>query len=251
MHYFCLIVEPVTDTARTLQRELASFDFKPCVVDSWREGMALLQHWRFDVMLLDADGLGDSLLEALRKLRRRSRAPIVLLARDPHEAMQLSWFEAGASDIVVLPASTRLIVAKIRRLIETMAAPDDEPTELSVGPLAMDTRRGTVSVAGKSLVLTTHQFELLYVLAVKLGQFVHREAIARALRSPAPEIGRSADVHIYRIRKKLRELGATGLRLDTVHRRGYCLSIDAPERIGEIINEDELRRVESALQPVR
>lgn len=249
MHYFCLIIEPVADTARTLQRELPAFDLKPFAVDSWRAGMALLQHWRFDVMLLDADGLGDTSLETLRKLRRRSRAPIVVLARDPHEAVQLSWFEAGASDVVVLPASTRLIVAKIRRLIEATAAPDDEPTELSVGPLLMDTRRGTVSVAGKSLVLTAHQFELLYVLAVKLGQFVHREAIARALRSPATEIGRSADVHIYRIRKKLRELGATGLRLDTVHGRGYCLSIYPPECVGECADGNEPGHADYPLQP--
>jgi DNA-binding winged helix-turn-helix (wHTH) protein len=63
------------------------------------------------------------------------------------------------------------------------------------------------------------------MLATRLGEFITRDAIARALRSP--DGGRSADVHIYRIRKKLRELAAHGLRLDTVHGRGYCLSLDA------------------------
>jgi DNA-binding response OmpR family regulator len=56
---------------------------------------------------------------------------------------------------------------------------------------------------------------------------VHREAIAIAVRSPAMGVGRAADVQIYRIRKKLRALGISSLRLDTVHGRGYCLTVEA------------------------
>lgn len=233
MHYVCLIIEPDADTARRLQREFPSFGFKPYTVDSCRSAMALLQQWSFDAVLLDADGFGEHTIAALRKLHRRSRSPVVLLAHAHDEATQLAGLESGASDTVVLPASTRLLAAKLRRLIEANAEPDAEPTELSVGPLSMNARRGTASIEDKPLVLTAHQFDLLYLLAIKQGQFVHREAIARALRSPAADARRSADVHIYRIRKKLRAMGVTSLRLDTVHGRGYCLSIDAPQAIDD------------------
>ena len=226
MRYLCLIVEPVATTAGRLQREFPSFGFRPYAVDSCRAALALLQQWRFDAVLLDAEAFGVHAAAAVRRVAGRSRAPIALLSAPRDEATQLAWLESGASDIVALPASTQLIAAKLRRLVEAHQAPDDEPSRLAVGPLAMDARRGSASVDGRPLLLTSHQFELLYTLALRLGEFVDRETIARALRSASAESGRTADVHVYRIRKKLRATGACGLRLDTVYGRGYCLSLD-------------------------
>ena len=234
MQYLCLIIEPDTAIAQRLQRELPTFGFKPYVVDSCQTGLALLRQWRFDAVLLDAHGCGERYTAVLRKLHQRCRSPVVLMVRDLDEATQLAGLESGASDTVAMPASTRLLAVKLRRLIEAGALPQDEPAEVSVGPLLMNARHATASIADKPLPLTAHQFDLLYLLANRLGQFVHREAIARALRSTATEAGRSADVHIYRIRKKLREMGVTALRLDTVHGRGYCLSIDAPDEVNEL-----------------
>jgi DNA-binding response OmpR family regulator len=129
----------------------------------------------------------------------------------------------------MLPASTRLIAARLRRLIEVSTERDDEPHELSLGPLFMNARHGQAAVGRKPLLLTPHQFELLFTLATRLGQFVQRETIARALRCSAGDDSRSVDVHVHRVRKKLRDIGASALHLDTVHGRGYCLSIDTPE----------------------
>ncbi|MEO8057882.1 MAG: response regulator transcription factor [Burkholderiales bacterium] len=230
MHYTCLIIERDADAASRLQREFPSFGFKPHTVDSCQSAMTLLQQWNFDAVLLDADSFGEHYIAALRRLRRLrrgSRSPVVLLVRAHDEAAQLAGLESGASDVVLLPASTRLLAAKLRRLIEASAGPDDEePSELSVGPLLMNARHGSASVGDKPLVLTAHQFDLLYLLALKIGQYVHRETITRVLRSAAADTGRAVDVHVYRIRKSLRAAGATSLRLDTIHGRGYCLSLD-------------------------
>lgn len=254
MHYTCLIIERDAEAAARMQREFPSFGFKPYTVDSCQSAMALMRQWNFDAVLLDADSFGEHYVAALRKLHRRSRSPVVLLARAQDEATQLTVLESGASDIVLLPASTRLLAAKLRRLVEAGAEPDDEPTEVSVGPLLMNARRGTASVGDQPLVLTAHQFELLYLLAIKLGQFVHRETIARVLRSTAADTGRSVDVHIYRIRKALRAVGATNLRLDTIHGRGYCLSLDTSKPLDAFDDDfdefDTSSRPASALQPV-
>jgi DNA-binding response OmpR family regulator len=57
---------------------------------------------------------------------------------------------------------------------------------------------------------------------------VHRETIGRTLGTPAGggESRRSADMHICRIRKKLRDAGARTLRVETVYGRGYCLRLE-------------------------
>jgi DNA-binding response OmpR family regulator len=229
MQHLCLIIERDASFARRLLHELPAFGFKPYGVDSCRAALSMLQLWRFDTVLLDAAAFGENTANALRALRKRVSAPVVLLAPAHDEATQLAGLEAGARDVVTLPTSTRLLAARLRRLVESGAEPDDAPAMLSVGPLTMDARRGSASIDDRPLPLTAHQFDLLYLLATRLGQFVHREAIARALRSPSADAGRSADVHIYRIRKKLRALDVTALRLDTVHGRGYCLTVDTPE----------------------
>lgn len=226
MHYACLIVEREAHPEQRLQRELAGFDFKPHTVASCEAALALMQHWCFDAIVLDAESLGPHTLVALQRLQRRSRSPLVVLARDPDEASQLAALESGASDIVTLPASARLIAARLRRLIETSVEPPAEAIEVSIGPLQMNARHGTAIVGDQALALTPHQFELLFLLATRCGQFVHRETIGRVLQCRAVGSGRSVDAHVFRIRKALRAAGVTGVRVETVHRRGYRLSFE-------------------------
>ncbi|MEO6407629.1 MAG: response regulator transcription factor [Burkholderiaceae bacterium] len=225
MQYTCLIVANAGATGDGFESEFPDYGFKPWRAGSLRRASALLRAWRFDAALLDGDDFGPRQIEMLRGLRRESRAPLLLLTRAHDEASELVALDSGATEIVRKPASARLVTAKLRRLLEIGSTPPDEPPEVTLGPLSMNAREGTASVGQQPLRLTTHQFDLLYLLARCPGQFVHREAIACALRSSAAAVGRSADVHIYRIRRKLRELQVRGLTLDTVHGRGYCLSM--------------------------
>ena len=230
MPYLCLILERDAPFAQALHRELPPFGFKPCFVDSGEAALAMMRQWRFDAVLLDADGLGPACLQVLRKLQAQTRIPVMLLSAPRDEQEQIACLESGATEIVTKPASMRLIAAKLRRLIEVgVREPEDDAPEITVGPLVMHARRGRATVNGVPLELTTHQFELLFLLASRVGQFVPRETIAHALRGPLKEIGRSADVHVYRIRKKLRDHGIASLRLDTVYGRGYCLSVQSVE----------------------
>ncbi|RQP25913.1 response regulator transcription factor [Piscinibacter terrae] len=234
MPYLSLIIERDARLSQSIQRDFPAFGFKPYVVESCETAMTVMRQWSFDAVVLDADAIGPGVLPMLRRLQLRSHIPLMLLSTARDEQEQIASLESGATEIVTMPASTRLIAAKLRRLIEVgVREPEDEASEITVGPLVMHARRGRATVNGVPLELTTHQFELLFVLASRAGQFVHRETIARALRGPMTEVGRSADVHIYRIRKKLRDQGIASLRLDTVYGRGYCLSVHDPQRQSE------------------
>jgi DNA-binding response OmpR family regulator len=226
MPYLCLIIERSDPIASAIQREFPPFGFKAYVVGTCEEALAMMRQWRFDAVVLDADDIGAACPQALRRLQARAHAPVVLLSSRHDEQDQIASLESGATEIVVKPASARLLAVKLRRLIEVSARdPQDDLAEIVVGPLVMHPRRGHAAVGEVALELTTHQFDLLLLLASRAGEFVPRETIARALRGPLKEIGRSADVHVYRIRKKLRDLGIDSLRLDTVYGRGYCLSV--------------------------
>lgn len=227
MHYACLIVELAADPAQQLQSDLPAYDIKAHTVTSCEAALALMEQWGFDAIVLDTEIPGPRCIAVLQRLRRKSPAPLVVLARTRDELCQVAALESGASDVVVLPASSRLIAAKLRRLIETGAATEPQDIEVHVGSLLMNARHRTAIVGDQTLALTVQQFDLLFLLASQAGQFVHRETITRVLQSRAACAGRCVDAHVYRIRKALRAAGVAGVRLGTVHGRGYCLAVDA------------------------
>ena len=225
----CLIVTAGHEPAPLLNRDFDGLGFKPYTVQSMASALGLIGQWEFDAVLVDADGRTDSLMQTLPELRDRSKAPIVLLTSDAGERRQIEALQGGATEVILKPASAQLIAAKLHRLVdiarEQQVGGDEPRSALRLGPLRLDPRRASAIVGETSLQLTGGEFELLLLLASQPGEFVHRDTIARTLGSHG-EGRRSADMHICRIRKKLREAGARTLRVDTVYGRGYCLRLD-------------------------
>ena len=234
----CLIIAADAGVAAGFNRDFELLGFKPYAVETFASAFGLIRQWQFDALIVDGDGDGEALMHALPELRDRSNAPIVLVWSDIGERRQIEALQVGATEVIVKPASPRLIAAKLHRLIEIARerpAPGSEERRAVVrlGPLRLDPRRAAASVGDAPLALTTGEFELLLLLASRPGEFVHRDTIARTLGSPAGagDGRRSADMHICRIRKKLRDAGASALRVETVYGRGYCLRIEEEEAV--------------------
>lgn len=225
MAYTCLIIERLRALSTQVEHDFPRFGFRPYPVQSTAGALEILRHWRFDAALVDADGFGADYVDVLGCVHAQYRAPLVMLSSKPDEQRQLLGLESGATAVLVKPISARLLCATLARLIETAGRPTaNADEEVRIGPLLMDARRGVACVGEAALKLTVHEFRLLYLLASRPGSFVDRETIVRALRGSADFIGRGPDVHVYRIRRKLKDRGVDSLRLDTIYGRGYCLS---------------------------
>ena len=230
--YSCLVIERDSDVDSAMTRvtrDLPEHGFKTFVARSPESALGILRQWAFDAAVVDADGFDGGHVNVLRRLQPEFRAPVILLCGPQDERDQILSLESGATGIVTKPASSRLLAAKMRRLIE-VGQRETEPGHVRVGPLAMHARHGIALVDDVPVKLTRHQFELLFLLASRAGRFVDRETIALRLRGSCADIGRSADVHVYRIRRKLHEHGVDSLHLDTVHGRGYMLTLDTAEK---------------------
>lgn len=214
------------------------YGFKPYAVETFSSALGMIQQWQFDAVIVDGDGHADTLFHLLPELRDRAHAPIVVVWSDGRERRQIEALQVGATEVIIRPASPRLIAAKLHRLIEIGkdrgASAEAARAAVQLGPLRLDPRRAAASVGDTALALTTGEFELLLLLASRPGEFVHRETIGRTLGNPtgAGESRRSADMHICRIRKKLRDAGATMLRVETVYGRGYCLRFEEDSAAG-------------------
>jgi len=233
----CLIVSADPAYVATLQRGLKGHGLKLYGVAEPASVTPMLAQWHFDAVLCDAQGSGaETLDDAVRSLRREQRAPIVVLASAGSEDGLIASLEAGATEIIARTASPRLIALKLQRLVDLAAAASDvEPRAVSLGELRLDPRRAQAVFADRPLPLTAGEFELLLLLAARSDGFVHRDTIMRTLRR-APSAGESrrcADMHVCRIRRKLREAGASSLEVETIYGRGYALRLrDAGLRAG-------------------
>ena len=176
-----------------------------------------------DVMLPGINGF-----EVLRRLRARSRLPVVMLTARGLDVDRIVGLELGADDYLPKPFNPRELVARINAVLRR-ARPDatDEKAEretLAVGDVEMDNRTRTVRREGKVVELTAVEYDLLKRLLAAPGRVVTREELVRdVLHRNLSPFDRSIDMHVSNLRKKLgHQLRPTGSeRIKTVRGVGY------------------------------
>jgi len=228
-----LVITSDRTTSEPFRHEISASGFKAYYVESLSSALGVVAQWHFDAILLDADGFGAAVQPMLENLQREAGVPILLVLDDGEEDDQLRALESGASQLVVGPTSTRVIAAQLRRLIDvSQKRHEQDLTEVRFGPLRLDPRRASASVGTTAIMLTAGEFELLLVLASRPGELVHRHTIARTFgHALGTDARRSADMHVCRIRRKLRDAGGHALQVETVYGRGYLLRLasEAPD----------------------
>ena len=227
--------------SQPFRRELGAAGFKAYYVESLSSALGVVAQWHFDAILLDADGFAGAVLDMLENLQRDAGVPILLVLDDADEDAQLRALESGASQVVVGPTSTRVIAAQLGRLIDVSHKRlDQDLSEVRFGPLRLDPRRASARIGTTPITLTAGEFELLLVLASRPGELVHRHTIARTLgHAQGNDARRSADMHVCRIRKKLRDAGGHALQVETVYGRGYMLRLGSASREEELLQPTE------------
>ena len=230
MHYLCLVIQNDPALARAANRRLEGYGLKAYHVTTIASAISVINRWRFDVAMLDADGFGDKVPQMLEALRA-THVPILVSSTATEESAEIEQLEHGATAILANASSPRLTALSLRNLAECREKSSNPPAEaLRLGPLHLDRRGAQAFIGHKKLALTARQFEVLVLLATRSGEFVHRHEIALALRHGGDGVGRSIDMYICRLRQKLRDAGDVGLTIDTVYGRGYCLTYVDPEQ---------------------
>ena len=207
------------------------------IVGDGERGLERAASGEHDIVLLDLMLPGIEGLELCRKLRQRSRVPVIILSARGEEIDRIVGLEIGADDYMPKPFSPRELLARVRAVLrrhEGASAGVAGTEQLEVGPLRIDRARRMASVGGGECELTAYQFDLLWVLASQAERVLSRNQLhaqVRALRGEPPQdfdptVDRSIDVHLSKVRQALtaasKELGS-GL-IKTVRGVGYVLS---------------------------
>jgi DNA-binding response OmpR family regulator len=229
-----LVVEDDLDLGRLLVRELEAAGYR---VRHAPDGTTALRLFAgeppdalvLDWMLPDFDGL-----EVLRRLRRTSAVPVLMLTARAEEVDRVVGLEVGADDYLTKPFGMRELIARVRallrrqaRLQETLAA-DRAPAKapLSIAGLHLDPEGRAARLDGHALDLSHSEFDLLHLLARNRGRAFSRTYLRDALRGETHVEGdRSVDNAVLRLRRKL---GPVGEAIETVWGVGYRFSRDEP-----------------------
>ena len=159
-----------------------------------------------DLGLPDLDGL-----DLLKMIRAVSELPILVLTAREDETSILTAFAGGADDYVVKPISGPQLSARITALLRR--GPPETGDMLAVGGLEILLGPRRASLNGNALELTAKEFDVLAYLAARPGTVVPKDELHAAVwKAPAGTEGRTIDVHLSTIRKKL------GERPDDKHR---------------------------------
>ena len=226
MAHKVLIVEDDADVVHVARAYLERDGFEVIVESDGEAGLVRALSEAPSLVLLDWMLPKRSGLDVLRRLRRESATPVILLTARTDELDRIVGLEVGADDYIVKPFSPRELVARVRAVLrrsEGQSGGAAERTVVEHGPLRLDVAQRRATAADSLLPLTTLEFDLLLVFASAPGRVFGRDdLIERVWGTDFTGVDRVVDVHVSNLRQKLAAAGVDGL-LRTVRGVGYAL----------------------------
>jgi DNA-binding response OmpR family regulator len=198
------------------------------IVDSVERGddaEIALRGGGYDLAILDWNLPGKSGLDVCRGLRDRGfLLPVLFLTARDSEADRVRGLDTGADDYLIKPFEFAELMARLRAIVRRGAAVNPEA---GVGGLVLDQARRQARVGLIVVDLTLREYALLEVLVLHTGRVVTRAELARStLTDETAAVGsNSLNVHIGRIRQRLREAGST-VTILTIRGVGFRLVND-------------------------
>jgi two-component system phosphate regulon response regulator OmpR len=228
MPHTLLLVDDDGRLTRMVGDYLRGHGFEVETAASLAEARAALARQTYDGLLLDLmlpDGDGLDLTRELRNQPRTRRLPLLMLTARGEPTDRIVGLEIGADDYLPKPFEPRELLARVKALLRRAAPDDDSAGVLNFGRLVIDLGSRQAQVDGKPCDLTSHQFELLVVLARAAGRVLSRDQIMDALKGhPLEAFDRSIDVHISRIRAVIEDDPKNPQRVLTVRGAGYVFA---------------------------
>jgi DNA-binding response OmpR family regulator len=223
-----LMIDDDTRLSAMVGDYLRGAGYKVDVAGSLGQGRERLAADAFDALVLDLmlpDGDGLDLCRELRSNPRTRQLPLLMLTARGEPMDRIVGLELGADDYLPKPFEPRELLARVKALLRR-AAPVSAPDEvLRFGRLEIDLGARVARLAGEPCDLTSHQFDLLVVLAQSPGRVLSRDQIMDSLKGhPLEAFDRSIDVHISRIRAVIEDDPKAPRRVLTVRGAGYVFA---------------------------
>ncbi|TDE14732.1 response regulator transcription factor [Dyadobacter psychrotolerans] len=221
-----LVVEDEESLLQSIIEYFTQADFLCEGAGSYQQGIEKMEDFQYDCIILDINLPGGSGLELLKYLRKnkKSEGVIIISARSSLDD-KIVGLDLGADDYLTKPFHLSELFARVKSLIRRKYASGSDTLEIS--HMKVDLLLKTVEWAGKPVVLTKNEYDLLLFMLTNKNRVVSRQAIAEHIYGEETDNLASFDFvysHIKNLKKKMKEKGCGDL-LQTVYGLGYKLSI--------------------------
>lgn len=217
-----LLVEDEEKLARVVELELRYEGYEVEKAFDGRDGLEKALSGGFDLVLLDIMLPSLSGMEVLRRLRRESQVPVIMVTARDTVVDKVAGLDSGADDYITKPFEIEELLARIRAALRKRPV-RQESAVLTAGPLTMDPERHEVTVKGTPVELTRREFDLLRYLLENKEKVISRESLLDNVWG-FDFVGETnaVDVYIRFLRAKIDE--AFGIKLiHTVRGVGYVI----------------------------
>lgn len=219
-----LIVEDEENMARFVELELRHEGYEVDKAADGRTGLAMAESGGYDLMLLDIMLPELSGLEVLRRLRRTSGLPVILLTARDGVSDKVSGLDTGANDYITKPFAIEELLARIRTVLRSAPHQASTPAQLLCwGRLAVNPAAHTVCYGDDEVELTKKEFALLETLLRNTGIVLSRDTLLEKVWG-YEYMGETnvVDVYVRYLRSKLDDVYGCHI-ITTVRGVGYVI----------------------------
>jgi two-component system, OmpR family, KDP operon response regulator KdpE len=217
-----LVVDDERQILRALQTSLRAAGFEVETAETAEGALAAAAMRPPEALIVDLvlpDGTGT---EVTRELRSWTSAPIIVLSAVGDEREKVAALDAGADDYVTKPVGIDELLARLRAVLRR-TSPGGEPV-ITIGELVVDLQKRAVSVGGKPVHMTPHQYELLRLLALNEGKLLTHRALLQEIWGPGYDgAANLLHVNVSQLRRKIEPDRARPRYLLTEAGAGYRL----------------------------
>lgn len=219
-----LLVDDEEDLREILTFNLAGEGYQVSTAANAEEALKMpLEEYHLLILDVMMPGMSGFKLAELIRRDKKLTTPIIFLTAKGTENDLLTGFNIGADDYMAKPFSIKELQARIQAILmrSLQGGLDFEESQIEIGTLLIDLDAKQVFINGEPIDLTKKELEILILLARDPSKVFSREEILdRVWREDVFVMERTIDVHITRIRKKLR---GSGIKIINRSGFGYCL----------------------------
>lgn len=220
-----LIVEDEERIARFVELELRHEGYSVEKATNGRDGLEMAESGRFQIVLLDVMLPELNGFEVLRRLRKTSQVPVILLTARDSVMDKVSGLDSGADDYVTKPFAIEELLARVRVALKKHGSTQVEQSDntLSFGELRMDALSYSVTYGGQPIELSHREFELLKLLLENKNIVLSRDTLLRRVCG-YDYVGETnvIDVYVRYLRSKIDEPFGIHM-IHTVRGVGYVI----------------------------
>jgi DNA-binding response OmpR family regulator len=224
-----LVVDDDTDVLDLLRRYFTGQGFEVSTAVNGAEMRDTLARTPIDLVLLDLGLPGEDGFELTRQLRKSWNGALIIITGRGESVDRVVGLELGADDYVTKPFELRELLARVRSVLRRSTPSPDPPAggaTLQFAGFCMDPAARTLrTVDGKTIALTTGEYELLHVFVAHPNRVLSRDDLMEHIHGrDAGPFDRAIDVQIGRLRRKIESDPANPELIKSIRGAGYLFS---------------------------